>query len=159
MNAGNKYLRYICRIAAPLMMAVIFWFSSRPGPESDVDSMAIGRIIGEMVVPGFDEMDMQAQLEFVTNINHAVRKTAHFTEYAILALLLAGALDKDGRKKALIFAGAVIIAAIYAASDEFHQTFVPGRAGKISDVLIDSSGALCGAALAVALLGRRQVIE
>nr|MCR4586379.1 VanZ family protein [Lachnospiraceae bacterium] len=149
----------LCRILAPLMMLVIFYFSSRPGPESDVDSMAIGRIIGEMVVPDFEDMELQAQLEFVTNINHAVRKTAHFTEYAVLAVLLAGALDAEDKKRRAIFLQAVAIAALYAASDEFHQTFVPGRAGKISDVLIDSAGAVAGAAIVIALRRRISVIK
>ncbi len=141
------------------MMAVIFYFSSRPGPDSDVDSMTIGRLIGEMVMPGFDDMDMQAQLEFVIGINKAVRKTAHFTEYAILAMLLTGAFDADDKKKRKIFAQAVIVAALYAAGDEFHQTFVPGRSGKIGDVLIDSAGAICGSGLVLALRRRRIVIE
>ena len=152
-------MRRICAIAAVLMMAVIFYFSSKPGPESDVDSMTIGRIIGEMVLPGFDDMDLQAQLEFVTNINHAVRKTAHFTEYAILAMLLTGALYDGKRKLRTVFVSAVIITALYAAGDEFHQTFVPGRAGKISDVLIDSAGAVCGSAVVSALLRRKTVIK
>ena len=137
------------------MMAVIFYFSSRPGPESDVDSMTIGRIIGEVVVPGFEEMDASAQLEFVSNINHAVRKTAHFLEYAILAALITGALFDEDKKLGRLFIQAVLIAALYAASDEYHQTFVPGRAGKISDVMIDSAGALCGAAIVTAILRRR----
>ena len=38
----------------------------------------------------------------------------------------------------------LIFSIFYAASDEFHQTFVPGRDGNIVDVLIDSSGALVG---------------
>ena len=37
-----------------------------------------------------------------------------------------------------------LIAAGYAATDEFHQLFVPGRSGQISDVLLDSAGALAG---------------
>ena len=152
-------MKIVCRILAPVMMVVIFYFSSRPGPQSDVDSMAIGRIISEVIVPDFNKMDVQAQTQYVTGINHAVRKTAHFTEYAILAVLLAGALYGDDRKKSRVFLEAVLIAALYAASDEFHQTFVPGRAGKIGDVMLDSAGALCGSALATALLGRRSVIK
>ena len=141
------------------MMAVIFYFSSRPGPDSDVDSMTIGRLIGEMVMPGFDDMDLQAQLEFVMSINKAVRKTAHFMEYAVLAMLLTGAFDADDKKKSRIFAQAVIVAALYASSDEFHQTFVAGRSGKIGDVLIDSAGAICGSALVLTLLRPRSVIK
>jgi VanZ family protein len=36
---------------------------------------------------------------------------------------------------------------LYAASDEFHQLFVPGRSGEVKDVLIDSAGAVTGALL------------
>ena len=38
------------------------------------------------------------------------------------------------------------IAAAYAATDEFHQLFVPGRSGQLSDVILDSAGALAGVA-------------
>ena len=38
---------------------------------------------------------------------------------------------------------------LYAASDEFHQLFVPGRSGQITDVLIDSGGLLAGILLVV----------
>ena len=152
-------MKTVCRIAAPLMMVVIFYFTSRPGPESDVDSMVVGRIISEIVVPDFEEMDVQAQTRYVININHGVRKTAHFLEYAVLATLLAGALYGDDKKRRIIFLQAVVIAALYAASDEFHQLFVPGRAGKVGDVMIDTAGALCGAGIFTALRAHRTVIE
>jgi VanZ family protein len=152
MKDRKKVIRYICRIAAPLMMAVIFYFSSRPGPVSDVDSMVIGRIISEVVVPDFKEMDAKEQIRFVSNINHSVRKTAHFTEYAILAALLIGALDTEDKKKRRVLLEAVAIAALYAASDEFHQTFVPGRMGMFRDVLIDTAGAICGATLVTVIM-------
>ena len=66
------------------------------------------------------------------------------TEYAILAVLFYVWLGtwqfRRGRRQLL----AVAMAAAYAASDEFHQLFVEGRAGRVSDVLIDSAGALAG---------------
>jgi len=37
-----------------------------------------------------------------------------------------------------------LLSFLYACSDEFHQTFVPGRAGQFKDVLIDTAGALIG---------------
>lgn len=60
----------------------------------------------------------------------------HFTEYAILCALLYRALKRPWL--------ALIIAALFAASDEFHQTFIPDRGGNVRDVLIDSSGAVAG---------------
>jgi VanZ family protein len=65
-----------------------------------------------------------------------VRKLAHFTEYGVLFLLLVrGPLR--GR------AGwAVVICALYAMTDEFHQIFVPLRTPSIYDVALDATGAL-----------------
>ena len=42
-------------------------------------------------------------------------------------------------------AGTIAIATLYAASDEWHQSFVPSRSASIVDVLIDCVGAMCGA--------------
>jgi len=65
-----------------------------------------------------------------------LRKLAHTAEFAILAILLERAL----RRPAL----ALLIASAYAATDEFHQAFVPGRHAKPTDWLIDTAGAAIG---------------
>jgi VanZ family protein len=65
-----------------------------------------------------------------------LRKLAHVFEYAVLGALLARALRRPG----LAFA----LAVLYAASDELHQTFVPGRHGSPVDVAIDSAGIALG---------------
>jgi VanZ family protein len=80
--------------------------------------------------------------ETISQVQFAVRKTAHATEYAILALLLWRALRRtapgwDGRAAWLAFA----LAALFALSDEWHQSFVPNRQAHPLDVLIDSAGA------------------
>ena len=75
-----------------------------------------------------------------------VRKCAHLTEYAALALLLWRALRKPAQpgpapwqwsKAGLVLA----LVALYAASDEFHQAFVPSRQASVWDVLLDTTGA------------------
>ena len=71
------------------------------------------------------------------------RKLAHATEYAILAALLLRAVRE-------LPAWALSVA--YAVSDEFHQHFVPGRAGRPLDVAIDATGALAGVLIARRLL-------
>lgn len=71
-------------------------------------------------------------------------KLSHFIEYAILGLLLVRALNKSYpqnnflRLKAMAF----FITIVYAATDEFHQGFVPGRSLDFFDWLADSLGAL-----------------
>ena len=82
-------------------------------------------------------------LPFTTlmRLHHYIRKCAHFTEYFIFSLLILRAL-RAGRKDARLAWAlvAVIIVAGYAALDEFHQSFVPGRTAAVGDVLIDTSG-------------------
>ena len=69
-----------------------------------------------------------------------LKKGAHVIEYAILTVLLWRAWNARQRPVASL-ALAFVLAVLYAASDEFHQTFVPGRLGRVQDVLIDSLGA------------------
>jgi VanZ family protein len=81
-----------------------------------------------------------------------VRKCAHLAEYAVLALLFWRAVRKpvknDPRPWSWPPAGmAILFVALYAASDEWHQSFVPSREGRISDVLIDTIGAVGGMVL------------
>ena len=88
-----------------------------------------------------------------------VRKSAHFTEYATLGLVLFRALGSTYRsalreRRWRIAGLAFGIAALYAASDEFHQSFVPSRHASAGDVLIDMCGALFGIAIIFAY-GRR----
>lgn len=73
-------------------------------------------------------------------------KLIHFLEYMLLALLLLRALSKafPGRTPVALGITAFIIAVIYAASDEFHQSFVPGRNADALDWLSDSCGAALG---------------
>lgn len=81
--------------------------------------------------------------QFLNTIHFLIRKGAHFTEYAVLGLLWYRALNHRlrewGLKPALL---AFLLSSIYAASDEFHQTFTMTRDGRVADVMIDSSGAL-----------------
>lgn len=71
-------------------------------------------------------------------VHHLLRKAAHFTEYAILALLWVWNLGTAPGRLALAWG----LATLYAASDELHQAFVPARGPSGFDVAIDSAGAL-----------------
>lgn len=68
----------------------------------------------------------------------------HFAAYAVLALLLRWAMVGAGIRHAVIWA--LVAALLYGISDEFHQSFVPGRHPDLWDVLADGLGA--GTALA-----------
>jgi VanZ family protein len=65
-----------------------------------------------------------------------LRKCAHATEYAVLAVLLVRALERE--------APALALGVLYAASDEVHQAFVRGRHASPIDVAIDTVGLVLG---------------
>jgi VanZ family protein len=91
-------------------------------------------------------------------IVYFARKCAHLTEYSVLALLLWRAVRKPIKTNSRPWIWrearlALLLVALYAASDEFHQLFVSSRDAAVHDVLIDTAG---GAAslLALWIIGR-----
>ena len=75
------------------------------------------------------------------------RKCAHVIEYTILALLLWRALRSVptlGTRSVIVFGAVLPGCALFAASDEFHQTFVKSRTPSVRDVFLDVGGALLG---------------
>lgn len=77
-----------------------------------------------------------------------IRKTAHFLEYAVLAVLVCRALTEPGtRPTAAVLVRTVVYCAVYACVDELHQVFVPKRSGSPYDSMLDTFGAVVGALL------------
>lgn len=83
-------------------------------------------------------------------------KLAHFCEYYILgALILRWLLAKQGRfSNRHALALTVLIGTLYGLSDEWHQSFVPGRHATLWDVLFDALGVIA-AAVTYPLIKRR----
>ena len=82
-------------------------------------------------------------------LHHYFRKCGHFTEYAILALLIRRTLVHGLKTSFPVWSwrlvGSVIgLVFLYASSDEFHQSFVPHRTPLFSDVCIDTAGGSAG---------------
>jgi VanZ family protein len=90
----------------------------------------------------------QMSQDNIEEIHHLIRKCGHLAEYAILALLLWRALHLSKNNLPPWswpkVGGTLLIVFIYAASDEFHQIFVPTRTPLVSDVLIDTAGGAIG---------------
>lgn len=78
----------------------------------------------------------------------------HFAEYAVLGLLAFLSLRRRSRV-VRPFAVAILLASLYAASDELHQSFVPGRTPDVLDWAVDSLGAVAGAGVLALLDARR----
>ncbi len=122
-----------------LWMALIFSASS--------DSHSAQRTLGfvEPILRWLFPKMSQARIE---DIHLVIRKCAHLTEYAILALLLWRALHVSTNNLPAWswpkVGGTLLIVFLYAASDEFHQSFVPTRTARVSDVFIDTAGGAIG---------------
>lgn len=133
-------------------MCIIFWFSAAPAKESSEMSMSAGTLILQKLVPGYEEWEEDRQQEFAEKIEYPIRKCAHASEYAVLGILLMltwNSYIPDAKRGRLIM---FAVGVLYATSDEFHQLFVPGRSGRLTDVLIDSAGLLAGIFLIYILL-------
>lgn len=132
-------------LLAIIWMCIIFSFSGQVKEESSEVSIALSyRVVssaGSFFHWHIDDEDLQ---RISLAIEGYVRKAAHMAEYAVLSILLYLWLERwqFGICKRSILA--IILAALYAASDEIHQLFVKGRAGTIRDVIIDSIGAVIG---------------
>src|SRR5271169_2820247 len=105
-----------------------------------------------IIIPILHWLLPHAPARTLNYLHHLIRKSAHFTEYFILSLLILRAIraGRPGSRFAWALA-AIAIVACYASLDELHQHFVPGRTAAVGDVLIDTSGGIAAQAL-VALL-------
>ena len=88
-------------------------------------------------------LDPTISASTIATIHFMVRKLGHFTEYAVLSLFLWRALRASliGKSDAAVAAISFGLAALFAASDEFHQSFIPTRTASPHDVLVDCIGA------------------
>lgn len=122
-------------------MGVIFFFSSQPGEES-------AKVSGF-----FAEKLMEI---FGTYNGYVIRKAGHVSEYLILGILTFNLLKRMKVKK--YFISAILVCIVYAATDEIHQMFVPGRGPSVSDVLLDSVSSAVGILLTFFVLERYKKI-
>lgn len=138
MRKKRKY-SIIAWLVVLFWMGLIFYLSHQPATKSSELSSGIV----EMVIQTLERIIPFVELN-IELLHYVIRKGAHFTAYFILGLLVMTAIrqhDNSYYKSILL---TLVICVIYAASDEMHQLFIPGRSGEIKDVLIDSSGATIG---------------
>ncbi len=88
-------------------------------------------------------------------VDRPFRVTGHLLAYALLAALLLVAVSGARRPRARDVLIAFGLTIAYALSDEWHQSFVPDRTGRLDDVLTDAIGALVGLAVGWLVLGLR----
>ena len=109
-----------------------------------------GERTGTVILPLLSTLFPHATPGQLDAVHQGIRKLAHFAEYLILSVLLYRALDVEPRGSLRAAVLALVLSGLYAGSDELHQWFVPGRGARVSDCLIDVSGAAAGQGLLAA---------
>lgn len=149
--------RFLLWTMVAIWAFVIFMFSAQP---ADVSSSLSGEVIKRvctLFVSQFKFLEASQQEVYIQSLQFIVRKTAHLSVYLILGVLVISAMLTHNltAKKSVIISACICF--LYACSDEIHQLFVPGRAGMITDVLIDTTGAFIG--IAVVLFARNIIMR
>jgi VanZ family protein len=110
------------------------------------------------IVPFLRWLKPDISVETLASIHFIIRKCAHLSEFAILALLLLHAsisLTNLKRSARVVYASVWVACLIVAATDEIHQTFVVSRGASATDVIIDGAGAILGLLIGAIFTRRR----
>lgn len=134
---GSKIYRLFSILAVIAVMVIIFILSAENGEESAETS---GWVIEFLSL--FFKGDLAQDV---------IRTFAHFSEYAVLGLLMYNVIYSFKVKLAPVVSS--ILSLIYALSDEIHQYFVPERACQLSDLAVDFGGIIVGTAVIFLLFG------
>lgn len=141
-----KYKDKVLIILAIIWMGVIFMFSAQVSDESKSSSNKVtSAVVNTVISIKKENISEEKRQKIIEDKTFIVRKSAHFTEYFILGLILILYLQTKEKLTTKYIILAIIFCVLYATSDEIHQLFVDGRSCKIMDILIDT----CGSSLAI----------
>ena len=132
MKQRGANIKKIIIILLPLAwMAMIFYLSHQPAEQSAELS---GGIVANLI-----------EIFHLPVTEHFVRKAAHFSEYAVLGILVVNAVRLFVSNHFLWTS--VVVCSLYSVTDELHQLFIPGRSCQVSDMLLDTAGSAAGVLL------------
>lgn len=145
-------------LAVLAIMAMIYSFSAQTADESNITSGAIVQVLVKILYPSLDALPADRQAQILDLWSFAVRKLAHFTEYAVLGAALMLHLEAISRVKAVRHEEGIafLSGVLYAITDELHQGVVDGRAPAVRDIFIDAAGVLLAVVLLAAILRKRR---
>lgn len=157
-----RFLKPLSFIPALLLMYMIFGFSAQDGQTSSQLSYKVTYKVIEVGNEVLDAGFQPWEIDSLTNrFEGVVRKLAHMTEYFALAVAVAFPLYVYGLRGILLLFIAGFICVAFACGDEYHQSFVAGRAPSKRDVLIDSFGVFWGIILVriIGWTGRKTIFR
>jgi len=130
---------------------LIFNFSSQNSEESGGKSRQITEVVTKNV-KDIQDLSKSEKIKVLYRIESIIRKIAHFSIYSFVGILVMAFLStyNISENKRIIFS--LLIGVLYASTDEFHQRFVPGRSGELTDIFLDSLGVLFGCLIILLIL-------
>ncbi|MBR1900837.1 MAG: VanZ family protein [Lachnospiraceae bacterium] len=144
----STFLKPFSFLPALALMYMIYTFSAQPGEASSALSYKVSeeivKTVNTVTMQGWDDYTIQS---YAGQTNGIVRKCAHVTEYFLLAIAVSFPLYVYGLRGILLMLLAGMICVGFACADEYHQSFVLGRASSKRDVIIDSIGVFFGVIL------------
>lgn len=138
----KKLLNIFLWVMVVVTMATIFYFSHQPAKKSSKTSHTIAKKIVNTVSKN---KTVKEKKKLEKKVNDSLRTLAHFSLYFLLGLFLISAMIMSfGHKKSFVylFVLTMILILMYALSDEYHQSFIPGRSAQFIDIAVDFSGGL-----------------
>ena len=128
-------MRYFWLLLVVVLTAVIFVNSSLPATESGKLSGFVAQLVAQL--------SQLLDIELKGDVEHTIRKLAHFLEFACLGLLWCKTFASFRVSNRTSTGYILLLCLLTAVTDEYIQLFSLGREGKVMDVLLDFSGAAC----------------
>ena len=142
-----KKIRYL--LLSLLIIAFIFGNSMMDATDSNSES----RFLTAFVQNVLNWLGFHVP---IGELHHAIRKCAHFTEYALEAFFVAKTLTAFRVRRQTWLAYALLIGLLTAVIDENIQIYSIGRSGQVTDVLLDFSGTIVGVVMAMLISWNRR---
>ena len=137
MTNSKKICVTLWWVAVLVCMVIIFCLSAQTADDS-------AELSGSFILTLLEWFGLELEQEIIRTI-------AHCLEFMGVSFLIFNATYATWATKltpVIAFVGTVF----YAITDEIHQIFVPGRAFQLTDILVDSTGALIGVIATLILL-------
>jgi len=134
-------IRYILMICIIIICTIIFGFSGENGEKSASTSTRVAQFLVKHSNKEISEYEFNEKVYIIQPI---IRKIAHFSIYTVLGMLIMGCALTYKGNKLMKFNISIIISFLYACTDEWHQSFIPGRSAQFTDICIDTLGAFLG---------------
>ena len=147
---------YFWAFASLVCMALIFLASAQPAEASGELSGGLTDFVFGTPWRWFAPYGYEMPEGLFVALETFLRKAAHLFNFFVLGFCVANAVRFLSSRRKVVFWVSFLWGSVYGALDEFHQTFVPGRAGMWQDWMIDTAGAFLGVWVVLRFIMRKE---